>query len=53
MPDKQTLTRTWIDTDPPDTVLSGHMRGDIVRMMVRQFDVYMEANKHELAQEAG
>lgn len=53
MPGKQTLTRTWIDTDPPDTVLSGHMRGDIVRMMVRQFDVYMEANKHELAQEAG
>ena len=53
MPDKQPLTSNWIDPDLQEEVLSGQMRGDIVRMMMRQFDVYMEANKHELAHEAG
>lgn len=53
MPNKQPLTTEWTEPEARDEVLSGHMRGDIVRMMVRQFDVYMEANKHELAQEAG
>lgn len=53
MPDKQPLTTTWTQAEANDDVLSGHMQSDIVRMMLRQFDVYIEANKHQLARTAG
>ncbi len=53
MPDKQPLTTTWTKPEAKDDVLSGHMQSDIVRMMLRQFDVYIEANKHQLARTAG
>ncbi|MGE8547529.1 MAG: MarR family transcriptional regulator [Alcaligenes sp.] len=36
-----------------DDVLSGHMRGDIARMMGRQLDVYAEAGKYSLAENVG
>lgn len=53
MPNKQPLTTEWTEPEARDEVLSGHMQNDIVRMMLRQFDVYLEANKHLLAQAAG
>lgn len=53
MPNKQPLTTEWTEPEARDEVLSGHMQNDIVRMMLRQFDVYLEANKHQLAQAAG
>src|SRR5690606_24357092 len=53
MPNKQPLTTEWTEPAARDGVLSGHMQNDIVRMMLRQFDVYLEANKHLLAQAAG
>lgn len=53
MPNKQPLTTVWTEPEARDEVLSGHMQNDIVRMMLRQFDVYLEANKHQLARAAG
>ncbi|USP47046.1 MarR family transcriptional regulator [Alcaligenes faecalis] len=53
MPNKQPLRTDWTEPEARDEVLSGHMQSDIVRMMLRQFDVYLEANKTQLAQAAG
>lgn len=53
MPNKQPLTADWTEPEAREEVLSGHMQNDIVRIMLRQFDVYLEANKNQLAQAAG
>ena len=53
MPDNSSITLPSSGMRNSDDVLSGHMQGDIARMMGRQLDVYAEACKYSLAHKAG